>query len=167
MTKTFGWRVAPLILAATFALSYAALVLGTPAILAQFQDFKIEMPALTRIAIYLTRLFTAPGVTAVGSVVMLSLTFAIAIGEKWAWWVGLAFTLFFGVCLFSTVLPLIALINGLSGDDDVSVASTQFPWLQISPILLASLLPTILFLALRRSFWRHNSNQSQANARVI
>lgn len=154
MIKNFAWRGAPLVLAFLFALSYATLIFGVPAILSQFQDFKIEMPALTLWALQMTRLSTSPIAGVALGIMMLSLTFAIAIGEKWAWWIGLALTLLFGLCLFSTVLPLIAIVKSLSGGDDTASPSSGVSWWLIALFLGFSCVPTLLFLAFRRAFWR-------------
>ena len=155
MIKTFGWRTAQLILAIVFALSYASLIFGVPTLLERFADFKIEMPAPTLMALNLAHLLTTPIYGIAFGVVMLSLTFAIATGEKFAWWTGLALSLGFGLCLISTGLPLIAIANALSGGEEVS---SGISWLQIAPVAVVALLPAGCFLLLRRAFWRTNQN---------
>ena len=147
------WRAAPMVLAALFVLSYAGAVFGLPAILTLFRNFQIELPSFTVTAIGLSAWLVKPLSGAIFGVVMLSLAFAIALGERWAWWLGLALTIFFGLCLLSTVPPLIALMNSVSGAN----AGAPFPgvlWPQIALVLLPACLPTLAFLALRRPFWR-------------
>ena len=155
------WRAAPLLLAATFLASYASFVFGVPTVLSLFNDFKIEMPAPTIQSMQIARLVISPDIGWVCGVILLSLTFAIAIGEKWAYWLGLLITAIFGLWLLSFILPFIAVSNALTNEP--SRAPALFPALPI--IAVVALLPPLLFLVLRRAFWNKQSSPTQTLAR--
>ena len=155
------WRAAPLLLAATFLASYAAFIFGVPLLLSQFADFKVQIPAPTMATIAVAKLLALPLVGGTCGVVLLSLAFAIAIGEKWAWWVGLGLTTLFGLGLLSAIMPYIAIVNGLSGADENLPIYSYAALPQVRTTLISALLPPLLFLALRRAFWNKQSPPTQ------
>lgn len=151
MKQPVLFQAAPPILAAIFLASYASLVFGVPGVAAWFADFKIELSAPTMLAINLARFVTSPAMFIAFGALMLALAFVLAKRQKWAWNVGFVLSLFFSLNLIASMLPLLTIVYGLSGDDDGQMLTLQLlPY--IAGVGLVVFLPPLLFLALRRAF---------------
>lgn len=127
-----------------------------------FADFKIEMPILTLFSLWVTATIWLWPVTSfvAWSSVLLGLRTRIG------WWLGLAVCLLCDVMGLGFVLPIVALINGLQGADDVAALPVSFSILVIAPpalplstgflLMLASFILTqLIFAALivKRRHW--------------
>ncbi len=159
MKKTVFTQSAPWILAVVLLASYASLIFGVPGVAAWFADFKMELSAPTMLAIHFTRLATSlyPGVAF--GVTIFAIAFVLAKRQKWAWNAGFALTLIFSLSLSAAMLPLLAITQSLSGDDETNLTLQLLPY--IAAIAFAVFLPPLVFLALRRAFLRTQPPQNQ------
>lgn len=151
MKKPVLSSAAPYLLAIVFLASYASLLFGVPAVAALFADFKMELSAPTLFAINFTRFVGAPAINIAFGALMLALAFVLAKRQKWAWNVGFILALIFSLNLIASMLPLLTIIYGLSGEDEGQMLTLQLlPY--IGGVGLVVFLPPLIFLALRRAF---------------
>lgn len=108
-----------------------------------FADFKIQMPTLTLWTSVVTGTLLFWPVTALVALSNVLLALRIRIG----WWLGFAVCLLCDLTVFSYVLPMIALVNGLGGADEVAFLPVDVPLLPFAPESLITLGPTILLVS--------------------
>lgn len=151
-----AWR--PYALTIVFLASYALAARGFSELLEPIAALKVEMPELlSATASFSDFLGSLP----IG-MVMFSLAFALAIGEKFAWWTGFMFSTIFALPLLFVCRTFTMWANGSL----VVVGATPLSAPALSPCLILSccaLIPPLAFLALRRGFWRAQEPLSQTS----
>ncbi len=149
-----AWR-APL-LALVFLASYALITLGFPAPLNSLASIKMEVPELAQASINCAAFLRG----SIVNLVMLSLAFGLAVGEKFAWWTGFVLSILFILPPLLMARTFVMMANG-------SMPVVMAPPIRVPPVLpwliLSGLavLPPLIFLWLRRAFWPKTTPQTQ------
>lgn len=108
-----------------------------------FADFKIEMPSVTLLGILVTGtilLWPATSFVALSSLLL-------ALRTHIGWWLGLMVCLLCDFLALSYVMPIVTLINGLSGSDDVASVPAVIPSLFIALPVFPANVGSLLMLA--------------------
>ena len=149
-----AWR-APL-LALVFLASYALITLGFPAPLNSLASIKMEVPELAQASINCAAFLRG----SIVNLVMLSLAFGLAVGEKFAWWTGFVLSILF-------ILPPLLMARTFVMMAHGSIPVVMAPPIQVPPVLpwvvlsCLAFLPPLVFLALRRAFWPQQPRRDQ------
>ena len=156
MNKLRDGAWCPYFLALVFLASYALVTSGFHSALMPFVSLKMDLPTPAILPINSAVFLRSSWL----SLILFSLAFGIAIGEKFAWWTGFVLSIIFALAPLLMARTLIMMNNG-------SLPVIMAPPIRVPPVLpwiiltCLAMIPPLLFLALRRTFWKQQPRRDQ------